>query len=146
MKLRNSLLALGAFLVVACGSANAADSMAQNSMWAKETVKVSKNATITVSSELGDVKIRTWNHDKVIVRSEAVHGTFVVDASSDGSTVNIKANGYGTVDQTTAAVHVIYVPETAVLVLGPVNGDVTIDDPSRNLTVNRDSQSAPQTF
>lgn len=137
MKLRNTLLAIGTTLCVAYGSSFAADTISTNTMWAKETVKAEKNAHVKVTSQLGDVKIRTWSHDKVVVRSEGVHGTFVVDAASDGSNVTINVNGYGPISQTLAAVHVIYVPETAVLELGAISGDVTIDDPSQLLTVDR---------
>lgn len=141
MKLRNSILAVGTMLCVACGSTLAADTIATNTMWAKETVKADKNARVMITSQLGDVKIRTWSHNKVVVRSEGVNGTFVVDATSDGSNININVNGYGPTSQTLEAVHVIYVPETAFVELGAISGDVKIDDPSRLLTV--DSTRSP---
>lgn len=135
MKLRNTLLAAGSVLLMSAGTVSATENTQSTSMWVKESVAAPTHATVKVTSEMGDVRIRTWNKDKVAVRSEAVHGTIVVDASSENGVVMVDARSFGPVTATTAAVHVIYVPAHATLLLGDISGDVTIEDPNNSLTV-----------
>ena len=105
------------------------------SMAAQKDLTIDQGGKIKIVADNGDVKIRTWPHQKVLVRSEAVHQAIIVTGTTDNGDVAIHAKGFTTGSTTSSAIHVIYVPVGSNVSIQLSNGELTVEDPQQSLQI-----------
>ena len=135
MKLINSLLLLPALFAATTLTGIAADSVSSMPVIQKRSHAVRSQTIVDVKSDLGDVIIRSWDEDRVIVRSEAVHADVKVSTTDINGCVTIEVITKSKSTDFTNAVHVVYVPKNATVRLLSVTGEVTIEDVHGDLRV-----------
>jgi len=142
MKSFISALAIFLFAAVGAAAVDTVEGINTVSMTSAKTVAIAPGGSVNVVANDADVKIRTWKHDKVAVRSEAVHQAIVVNALNVDGSVQIDAKGYTTNSPIASAIHVIYVPEGSTVNLQLANGELTVDDPENTLEINATSPAS----
>ena len=140
-----SFISALALILIASAGATAADTVEginTVSMTSAKTVAIAPHGSVSVTANDADIKIRTWKHAKVAVRSEAVHQAIVVNALNLQGNVVIDAKGYTTNSPIASAIHVIYVPEGSTINLALTNGELIVDDPEHTLDINAGASSS----
>ena len=136
MKTFISTLAVILFTAVGASAADTVEVINTVSMTSAKTVAIDNGGSVSIAANDADVKIRTWKHNKVAVRSEAVHQAIVVNALNQHGDVVIDAKGYTTNSPVASAIHVIYVPEGSQINLVLTNGELIVDGPDQTLEIN----------
>jgi len=139
MKSFIAAVALVVFSATGLQAADTVEGINTVSMSLAKNVVMASGGTVRIVANDADVKIRTWKHEKVAVRSEAVHEAIVVNAVNVDGNVVIDAKGYTTNSPIASAVHVIYVPEGSTIQIQLTNGALSVDDPSNTLDVNAET-------
>lgn len=135
MKLIYSLILVPALLLGTGVSSSAADSVMPIADMAKKSHNVPSTVTVDIISEIGDVVVRTWDEDRVLVRTEAVHSDIKLVTTDINGCVTVEVTSVTESNNLTNAVAVIYVPNNAMVRLQTVNGYVTVDDTAGSLRV-----------
>ena len=142
MKSFISTLALLLFTAVSASAADTVEGINTVSMTSAKTVAIADGGDVSIVANDADVKIRTWKHNKVAVRSEAAHQAIVVNALNVDGDVQIDAKGYTTNSPVASAIHVIYVPEGSTVNLELANGELIVDDPENTLNINAEAPTS----
>ena len=135
MKHINSFLLIPILFAATTLSSVAAENVSPLPVIQKRSHSVPAQTTVDVRSDLGDVIIRTWDEDRVVVRSEAVHADVNVATTDANGCVNIDVTTESASTDFTEAVHVVYVPANATVRLQEVSGHVSVEDVTGNLRV-----------
>ena len=110
------------------------------SLTSAETTSIAPGGDVKIVADNGDVKIRTWKHNKVAVRSEAVHQAIIVSATNEDGEVVVNAKGYTANSPIANAIHTIYVPEGTTVDVDLTEGELTVDDTFNTLNVSSGRQ------
>lgn len=138
-----SSLLLVATLAVATVSGHAADNRGDVTPATKSfrsATVVDHAPTVMIDVDAGDVTIKRWPHDKVVITSTGADATLEREAATTPRQVvfTAKTRPNTSTGTTTGISHVVYVPASATVTVFSVKGDVAVSGIYGPVSVNVD--------